>query len=1183
MHISNLELHGFKSFGKKVNLKFGRGITAVVGPNGCGKTNIVDALRWVLGEQKQSVIRAGRMEEIIFNGSRQHKPSSLCEVSLTIHNDKSKLPSEYTDVEITRRIYRDGESEYLLNRQPCRLKDITDLFIDTGMGIDAYSVIELKMVEGILSDLGEDRRRMFEEAAGINKYKKQRASTYRKLEATRQDLERISDLTSEVDSKVRGLGLQLKRYERHRKLSAGLSEKELTLARLRVAAIQAERGPLENDLNAARASRDREAGDISTQENAITGQRAALEPLEGALDAAKAEQSGAAAALNEHRQQILVWREQKKAAEDSLRRLSADREREAKAQGEREGTLTTISAELEALVPDTESRRKELQSKQEEEAAILTAYREAEAKLEEEREKKFSHRQKIADATAKRERVAETNAAREKALDDLHTLLAEGEKQLDVWQQKRTSLLGQQQSLEAQQLALSAESESASSERDVLDNKLEAARERVHEALTQIQLYDTQLTMLERLTAGHEGYPAGTRAILEMGDSVPGVLGTVADLMEVEPVHALAVETALGAAATALVTETRAQAKALLALAKDKKLGRLSVIALDAIAKEKQPTKDYTQPGISPMLEVVNVPQNLNPLYAALLSGISLGPAVSAPGESVVPSPGVLVITPEGHRIGAVPIWVHADGQSEKLANQAAVVGRSSEIDRLRQALAPVRSEASSAEEELQQIRASLQKLDSSQKEREAQADQIRQQLLESQNELNQLGYEEERTAREQAEARKQLPLIKDEINQLKAAQAEHDKTLSIWSNAESRIESDIAAKQASHAAARETLESWRKEVQELRVGMINLENEREKLAERRLTLEDAGATFAERIEVIKAELKALEATSANLESRMKEADTAEPGLAGALKSAETHVDEQERAVREMRNTISGYEAALRSRQHERESALGQLQSVELRVEQLRQEEQQIRVRVSELYEQEVGESRPEDEELTAGALQEEVGSIRRSLERIGPVNMAVTEEHEQELERLTFITGQRDDLIEAEKDLLEAIEKVDRQAREQFQDTYDKIRYHFKQTFTMFFEGGEGDLRLVGNPDPLDSDIEIIAVPPGKKTRSLRSLSAGEKTLTAIALLFAIYMVKPSPYCILDEVDAPLDDVNIGKFLRVINKFADETQFIIVTHNKLSMEQADYLYGVTMQEEGLSTLVSVNMNDYAA
>ena len=231
MHISSLVLHGFKSFGKKSTIKFGRGITGVVGPNGCGKTNIVDALRWVLGEQKQSVIRAGRMEEIIFNGSRNHKASSLCEVSVTIHNDKEKLPTEYTDVEITRRLYRDGESEYLINRQPCRLKDITDLFIDTGMGSDAYSVIELKMVEDILSDMGEDRRRMFEEAAGVNKYKKQRASTFRKLEATRLDLERINDIASEVKSKVKTLGLQLKRFERHHKLTVNLTTKEMTLAR----------------------------------------------------------------------------------------------------------------------------------------------------------------------------------------------------------------------------------------------------------------------------------------------------------------------------------------------------------------------------------------------------------------------------------------------------------------------------------------------------------------------------------------------------------------------------------------------------------------------------------------------------------------------------------------------------------------------------------------------------------------------------------------------------------------------------------------------------------------------------------------------------------------------------------------------------------------------------------------
>ncbi|MCH8327570.1 MAG: AAA family ATPase, partial [Candidatus Marinimicrobia bacterium] len=407
MHISSIVLHGFKSFGKKSTIKLGRGITGVVGPNGCGKTNIVDALRWVLGEQRQSVIRAGRMEEIIFNGSKNHKPSSLCEVTVTIHNDKGRLPIEYTDIEITRRLYRDGESEYFINRQPCRLKDITDLFMDTGMGSDAYSVIELKMVEDILSETGEDRRRMFEEAAGVNRYKKQRTSTFRKLEATRLDLERINDIAGEVGAKVKNLELQLKRFDRHRKLTGSLSAKELTLARLQVHTIAEQKAPLLADLQAARGTRDSEADEMGKAEQEINAARDAQQQLEQDFQAANRQLETANEEHNEHRRQSAVWDEQIKASEGGLARIATERSREESGLAERQAAAEQLGKEMEALVPGAQEQRKKLAATQEQEGPLATAFKAAEAALEETREKHFRHQRQILEATARRQRAVE--------------------------------------------------------------------------------------------------------------------------------------------------------------------------------------------------------------------------------------------------------------------------------------------------------------------------------------------------------------------------------------------------------------------------------------------------------------------------------------------------------------------------------------------------------------------------------------------------------------------------------------------------------------------------------------------------------------------------------------------------------------------------------------------------------
>jgi len=678
LHISSLVLHGFKSFGKKSTIKFGRGITGVVGPNGCGKTNIVDALRWVLGEQKQSVIRAGRMEEIIFNGSRNHKASSLCEVTVTIHNDKEKLPTEYTDVEITRRLYRDGESEYLINRQPCRLKDITDLFIDTGMGSDAYSVIELKMVEDILSEMGEDRRRMFEEAAGVNKYKKQRASTFRKLEATRLDLERINDIASEVTSKVKTLGLQLKRFERHHKLTVNLTTKEMTLARIKVHAIADKQAPLIAGLKAAKSSRESEAGEISEQEQALNVSRESLRQVEQEYQAASSLLEAATDELNQHRRQSVIWVEQIKAAEGVLLRIATDRSREEASGKERQVAIDALTKETEKLLPGTQKSRESLAAKQEEESELTLSFKLAESALEKTREKHFRHRQQILEATTRQQRseelIEEKEAAAAKLGQELHLageLALELSKQLDELQTKLTAT-------EVAGATREEEALTSSADLDQLRADFDFAKDAAHAAETELQLLQAQLSMLKQLASEHEGYPAGTKAILANLDDYEGVLGTVADLAKLSGEHAQAVEAALGTVSTALLVRTSTEAKALLATARQNHLGRLSVIPLDKIKGHLN--TGPVPAGLTPLIETISVENHLQPLFDSLLYGIYLGADDAEPADRLL-GPGVTIITSHGDRYGSVPLWVHPGGGDNEVSGVAtSVVGRAAEI-----------------------------------------------------------------------------------------------------------------------------------------------------------------------------------------------------------------------------------------------------------------------------------------------------------------------------------------------------------------------------------------------------------------------------------------------------------------------------------------------------------------------
>ena len=588
MYISELTMHGFKSFAKKDVLHFGEGITAIVGPNGCGKTNIVDAIRWVLGEQKYSVLRSGKMEDVIFNGAKNTKPLSVCEVTLTVHNNKGKLPIEYNDIEIGRRLYRNGESEYFMNRATCRLRDIQDLFVDTGMGSDAYSVIELKMIEQILSETGDDRRRMFEEAAGINKYKHQRRSTLRKFEATRTDLNRISDLINEIEAKVKALALQLKRFERHAKLLESLKDKEMSLAFLQIHGYKIQVQPLQSRIEELNHLRDSNVSDESVHEKELIilqtvykGQQDELEKFRNQLSDFNDKREGL-------QNDIIIWKEQSRSAIITMDRLEVEQDKINKRKDELQHHLSDYKKVIRKLKPKIDSYLNSYKQKQSSFEEIDKELKEMQTVLDSMQDKRWDLQQKLSDKkslfdltkTIIQEKTDSISLLKERILG-LEKDLQSISKQIEIKKNTKKSI---SEKLEKNKNRLDKKTQ----ELEGLQYKKQQIEVQEHKVSSRIESLDSKCRIYEELLMSREGYPNGAKDILENKDQYKGVLGSVGDLLKVDDSMAPAIERALGEYAKCIVVKDRKTAMNILEIARKRNAGKLMIIPLKDINGEKQ-------------------------------------------------------------------------------------------------------------------------------------------------------------------------------------------------------------------------------------------------------------------------------------------------------------------------------------------------------------------------------------------------------------------------------------------------------------------------------------------------------------------------------------------------------------------------------------------------------------------
>ncbi|MDP5957293.1 MAG: chromosome segregation protein SMC [Candidatus Marinimicrobia bacterium] len=1171
MYISDLNIHGFKSFAKKDNLKFGEGITAIVGPNGCGKTNIVDAIRWVLGEQKYSVLRSGKMEDVIFSGADTAKPLSVCDVSLTVHNNKGKLPLEYNDVEIGRRIFRNGDSEYFINRTPCRLKDIQDLFIDTGMGADAYSVIELKMIEQILSETTDDRKRMFEEAAGINKYKHQRKSALRKFEAVRTDLERVQDIIAEVEAKVKALALQLKRFERHEKLSDELQQREIALAFIKIKEFEEAATPLRKKIQDFKHLRESTATETSIHEKELDQLKSVYQQQQNELDEMRTDISTAEETRDTLQRDVLVASEQRRSAESTVERLDREKTANENRVVQLKQHIDDYDEEAKKLLPQIDLQLAVYKKEKANFESIDKKYKEAQSTVDALQNKRWDEQRKLADQESLFKRTEDMLGDKEVHLEDLKTRekslkqtitvsekeFKEKEKKLTTLQQQVEQTLEKLEKVKSHIQSLKLDEHEAVRTQHSLDAKEEGLQ-------NQIQFY-------ENLLESKEGFTGGVKYVLNHSKDFPGVHGVLAELLDVDKEYQAIIENVLGSTAGCLVSKDRATALKTLQILKSQKHGSASILPLKELSVlnskiKSMPKSDHI---VTRALDSIKADKKYTALVNVLLGNVLIVNDLSKALQDSKLA-GWDLVDLEGTFSGTNMIL--KQGKKGK-----GLVGRQEKLDALKQQLQENKKTQSSVQNDVKEIAERLTNFMSEQSNIEATIDNLKDDVSVLENDGLQYKVRNEQhlellntLSDDMDETSAAITSLKASLKKLSPTAEKGDKILA-------KVADELTNANNVLMAVRKQRDEFHQHVQDLRIEVLNLENQRDNIVFQKRTADDSVTELSGRQNEIGSEIKSLQEKQKELDNKIKSCEKDLQKANAVVSKKRSILDLKKETYQETYGEIEIIQAKIREEQHSRENLLDELKSAELDVTDFDQKIKLVIERIKDRYNTSIPKSMNVKESLFA--LEERIEKINRSIENIGPINMAVKDEHEVETERLELLTDQKADLIESEENLRETIQKIDQEARKLFTETFDQIKINFEKLFSMFFEGGKGSLSLVGDPDPLEADIAINAQPPGKKNNSLRMLSAGEKSLTAIALLFSIYQYKPSPYCILDEVDAPLDDVNIRKFTKVLEAFSEETQFIVVTHNKLTMEAANYLFGVTMEQKGVSKLVSVKFD----
>lgn len=1178
MQLTRLEIKGFKSFGDKITINFNEGVTAIVGPNGCGKSNVVDAIRWVLGEQKTKNLRSEKMENIIFNGTKTRKSANLAEVSLSFDNTKNILPTEFSQVTITRKLYRTGESEYRLNDVQCRLKDITDLFLDTGIGNDSYSIIELKMIDEIINNKENSRRALFEEASGIAKYKVRKKQTLGKLKDTETDLSRVEDLLFEIEKNLKTLENQAKKAERYYKLKDQYKELSVSLASFRIANF---RDSLER-LDEQQQLQDKEKNDINSQ----------LETLEIALQKLKQETliqeknlSIQQKAANEYTSKIRAYESEKKVKNEQLRNLNDKEERLSKELANDKQQINHVLYNIKRLneeLLDEQSKLNEITSSlndQKQEVDELRGQQQtAKTKLDTftletnglqneiyklEKEIAVLHIQKDALAQEGQRNVVDTET-KETELSEFVKVVVDLENRVETLQEGYDNTLSFEEELQSQTATKELLLQSYK-DQTIRDNRILDAKQ-------------NEYNLTKSLVDNLEGFPESIRFLRKnAGWAKPFPL--LSDILFCKEEYRVAIENFLEPVMNHYVVNERLEAVKAIKLLGDASRGRAGFFVLEAIDSNAIKSADYDAEKVIPALSVIDTDTRYLPLIQLLLHNVFiLKTADENDLETALPETQATIL----HKTGKFSKFrVGMNGGSVGLF-EGKRIGRAKNLDNL--------------SKEIKQLTLSLEKV---------QQDMNLESTL-----LNDLRATTKKAHLE--ETKQQLNRLSNELISVKTKQEQYVSFIQNSQNRKQDIEEKIKTISEELQAAEPKLENLSLQKQNKNSELILFQEGYGELSERLTTLSSAynqeNIKFHQqqnKVAGINKDLEYRESQQENLEKRITQYTAEYEAVRAAIKDTLQHVDHSDEDLIAMYAQKDAFEKALQEAEQLYYTMRGDTNKRDEEITELRKHKEQVEVLVNEIKDKKTNlkldlnalkerlsvEFDIDINDLLENELPEDIGTeeelrnrtekLKRQLEEFGSINSMAMEAYQEMNERYTFIQKEKQDLFDAKTSLLETIREIDDNAREKFMGAFIQVRDHFITVFRSLFNEEDSCDLVLSNPNaPLESDIEIMAHPKGKRPLSINQLSGGEKTLTSTALLFSLYLLKPAPFCIFDEVDAPLDDTNIDKFNNIIRKFSNQSQFIVVSHNKRTIASTDIIYGVTMVEQGVSRVVAVDMRE---
>ncbi|HEX9916729.1 MAG TPA: chromosome segregation protein SMC [candidate division Zixibacteria bacterium] len=1179
MYLSKLELLGFKSFPDKTELAFDNGVTAIVGPNGCGKTNLLDAVRWVLGEQRVTLLRGSKMEEIIFNGTKELKPLGMAEVSLVVKNHKGILPIEYSEVRVTRRLYRSGESEYLLNGAPCRLKDIIDLFLDTGMGTHAYSVIQPAMIEAVLSDKAEDRRLLFEEASGITKYKLRKKATIRKLEITEGDILRVNDIITEVERQVSSLKRQMRRAERFKKFSEEATQLEIKLAQADFGDLKAENDRLEQDLLELKKRTREHTTDLSKQEAEV--ERLRLELLETEKELVTYQKKLASDVEKAHQveRDVLVREERRASLEKSITQLKQELsdlenrlklfENETSAKQEELAVTTQKLKEKERELSQKENELSIVDEKRDKVRAILEDLEKQEASKEEETSERKS---KVANLEGSFKQLTQRRENLGQEEDVLSDRLNEIKSQINALssacEQKRIALEGE-----------NAEKNKLEQEIKINEEELERISKQEVKIGNELSSEKARLTLFQEIIKEYQGFQDGVKYILDERSSLPGVIDSVANLINTDEKYISAIESALGERAQFLICGDEASALRAIRFLEEHKEGRASFLILEKVKKVTEQNKTVSikehegvmgwafnlvrceeryKPDVMFLLAdvlVVDSFERAQKMASTLKENLTL---VSLSGK---------VIRPEGVLEGGSRKEVH-------------LLGREKQVQGIAEKVSILGNEFKGIQQEKQKKEDFLGSLNQSLSERISHISRLKEELSQKDMELKQKEFESRELTQRVEMNIKELNKLQGEAGELERSIKQMKLELEALERDNSELSKEVFETKEELDRIEEERNLQFEKTNSFRIDLVSLSGKKEQLENDLLRLnemiDDIRKNINMRIEQTENSRKGIQEitlNNSNVDEELK-------GLFEQKETDEKIYNSWQGKYSQLQQEVVSRESQLKSIRQIREEFQSKVHNLELGKLEKATRMRSIRDKAWEEHQVNLEDLEPLSLEERGGLenYRQRIKSLRELVSRLGPVNLVALEEYKVSKERLDFLKNQIKDLVEAKNSLNLTIGKIDETAREMFLETFQKVRANFQSVFAQLFEGGEADVTLEPDIDVLESPIEISARPRGKRLVNINQLSGGEKALTATSLIFAIYLVKPSPFCILDEIDAPLDDSNVKRFLKMIRHFSQNTQFLVITHNKLTMESADTLYGVTMEQPGVSKIVSVKL-----